>query len=162
MIQERARAKVNLTLRVLGRRPDGYHEIDSLIAFADDAFDLVTLDPGKPVGVSLSGPFATRIPGENIAATALRRLAEAEPRLQLGAVHIEKRLPVAAGIGGGSANAAAVMRAVASANPDLVGNIDWIALPPVLAPTCPSASPMSLAASPASAKNSPHCRSSRD
>ncbi|MBU1210237.1 MAG: 4-(cytidine 5'-diphospho)-2-C-methyl-D-erythritol kinase [Alphaproteobacteria bacterium] len=128
MIHERARAKVNLTLRVLGRRPDGYHEIDSLIAFADDAFDTVTLDPGRPVGVTVSGPFADRIVGDNIVAMTLRRLAETEPRLQLGAVHIEKRLPVAAGIGGGSADAGAVLRAVASANPDHSGRIDWLAI----------------------------------
>jgi len=128
MILERARAKVNLTLRVLGRRTDGYHEIDSLIAFAGDAFDLLSLDPGAPTGVTVSGPFAGHIVGENIVATALRRLAEMAPELTLGAVQIDKRLPVAAGIGGGSANAGALLRALAATNLDNAADIDWLEL----------------------------------
>ncbi|KUO66262.1 MAG: hypothetical protein APF80_08915 [Alphaproteobacteria bacterium BRH_c36] len=128
MIREPARAKVNLTLRILGRRPDGYHEIDSLIAFAENAYDTVTLDPGSPVGVTVNGPFSDSIVGDNIAAMTLRRLAEIEPRLRLGAIHIEKRLPIAAGIGGGSANAGALLRAVAVANPDHSGSVDWLAI----------------------------------
>jgi 4-diphosphocytidyl-2-C-methyl-D-erythritol kinase len=114
---ELARAKINLTLNVLGRRPDGYHELESLVAFADVG-DIITLDTDAPVGVSVSGPFATALVGENLIATTLQRLA-ACPALRLGAVHLEKRLPVAAGIGGGSADAAAVMRAVQRANADL-------------------------------------------
>ncbi len=128
MIANRARAKINLTLEVLGRRADGYHEIASLITFADDAYDIVRLDVGKPVGVTVSGPFASAIVGENIVRRALQLLADAEPRLKLGAIDIEKHLPVAAGIGGGSADAAAVLRAVQQANPELAAGIEWTSL----------------------------------
>ncbi len=124
VFKEFAPAKINLTLRVLGKRPDGYHELESLVAFAD-AGDYVTLDVSKPVGVTMSGPFAGSIAGENLLSVTLRRLSEAESRLRLGAVHLEKNLPVAAGIGGGSADAAAVIRAVQRANPDRIDDVDW-------------------------------------
>lgn len=126
-LTETARAKVNLTLRILGRRPDGYHELESLVAFADVG-DVVTLRVGAPVGVTVSGPFAGAIDGENIVERAIRRLAEIAPSLRLGAVNIDKRLPVAAGIGGGSADAAAVLRAIRQANPDLASTVDWLAI----------------------------------
>ncbi|MDX2288316.1 MAG: 4-(cytidine 5'-diphospho)-2-C-methyl-D-erythritol kinase [Hyphomicrobiaceae bacterium] len=126
-ITERARAKVNLTLRVLGRRPDGYHEVESLVAFADAA-DEVAFEPGLPPVVTVSGPYADDIVGLNIAAATLAELANVEPRLTLGSVHIIKNLPVAAGIGGGSANAAAVLRAVRQANPARARQTDWEAV----------------------------------
>lgn len=124
---ETARAKINLTLRVLGRRPDGYHDLESLVAFAGVG-DEVTFRVGAPAAVSVRGPFAGAIEGENIVARALSAIAEAAPALTLGAVEIDKRLPVAAGIGGGSADAAAVLRAVRGANPGRASEIDWIAL----------------------------------
>jgi 4-diphosphocytidyl-2-C-methyl-D-erythritol kinase len=127
ILTEIARAKVNLTLRVLGRRADGYHELQSLVAFADIGDD-VTLHLGAPSGVTTSGPYATAIDGENIAARALQSLAERAPGLALGSVHIDKQLPVAAGIGGGSADAAAVLRAVRRANPAFAAAIDWQSL----------------------------------
>ena len=127
VFKEFAPAKINLTLRVLGKRPDGYHELESLVAFADVG-DFVTLDTSKPVGVTMSGPFAGSIAGANLVEVTLRRLSEANPDLQLGAVHLEKNLPVAAGIGGGSADAAAVIRAVKRANPDKAKNVDWVAV----------------------------------
>jgi 4-diphosphocytidyl-2-C-methyl-D-erythritol kinase len=126
-ITELARAKVNLTLRVRGRRTDGYHALESLITFADVG-DRVQLEPGGAPGVRASGPFAAAITGPNLVATALARLAQAEPRLTLGSVTLDKRLPVAAGIGGGSADAAALLRAVRSANAALVGDVDWAAI----------------------------------
>jgi 4-diphosphocytidyl-2-C-methyl-D-erythritol kinase len=126
VITELARAKINLTLRIMGRRPDGYHEIVSLIAFADDAADVVTLDPDAPATVTVGGPFAGAIVGANLVETALQRVAAAAPRLKLGSVHVEKNLPVAAGIGGGSADAAAALRAVKRANQELDGYIDWM------------------------------------
>ncbi len=125
--KEFAPAKINLTLKVLGKRPDGYHELESLVAFAD-AGDYVTLDVSKPVGVTMSGPFAASIAGENLLSVTLRRLSEAESRLRLGAVHLEKNLPVAAGIGGGSADAAAVIRAVQRANPEFLSKVDWLSV----------------------------------
>jgi 4-diphosphocytidyl-2-C-methyl-D-erythritol kinase len=128
VITKTARAKINLTLEVLGRRADGYHQIASLIAFADDAFDTVTLDISRPVGVTVSGPFASAVVGENIVGRALALLADAEPRLKLGTLIIEKQLPVAAGLGGGSADAAAALRAIRNVNPDLAAHIDWASL----------------------------------
>ncbi len=124
LITETARAKINLTLRVLGKRPDGYHQIESLVAFADLG-DAVSLDRDAVTGVQTSGRFAKEIEGANLAGKALHRLARAEPRLRLGQVRLEKRLPVAAGIGGGSADAAAVMRAVRRANPEFVALVSW-------------------------------------
>jgi len=123
-ITELARAKVNLTLRILGRRPDGYHALESLVVFADIG-DVVELTLGSAPEVTSHGPFATEIAGDNLVAEALGRLAQAEPRLRLGAVAIEKHLPVAAGLGGGSADAAATLRAVRRANPALADSVDW-------------------------------------
>src|SRR3569833_4238768 len=96
-LTEQARAKVNLTLKVRGRRPDGYHFLESLITFASGAGDGLRLEPSPSVVVRVEGPFAGEISGKNLIATALERLASAEPRLRLGAVTLNKRLPVAAG-----------------------------------------------------------------
>ena len=124
---EIARAKVNLTLRVLGRRPDGYHALESLVAFADIGDEIEFL-PGAPPQVTVRGPFAEAIAGTNIATLALQSAAAAEPDLELGAVAIQKRLPVAAGLGGGSADAAAVLRAIRRANPARDAAVDWSAI----------------------------------
>lgn len=126
-VVELARAKINLTLRVLGRRPDGYHDLESLVVFADVG-DLVTLEVGSEPAVTMTGPFASKVAGENLAAKALDVLAAAEPDLRLGAVRIEKNLPVASGLGGGSADAAATLRAVRRANPAFAETIDWLGL----------------------------------
>jgi 4-diphosphocytidyl-2-C-methyl-D-erythritol kinase len=127
IVREFAPAKVNLTLEVLGRRADGYHELNSLVAFASVG-DHVTLDTSKPVGTSVTGPFGMTIAGANLIDVTLAKLAAAEPRLQLGHVTLEKQLPIAAGIGGGSADAAAVLRAVRRVNPALVDAVDWNAI----------------------------------
>lgn len=121
-IAERARAKINLTLRVLGRRVDGYHALESLIVFADVG-DNVLFEPGPETGVEVTGPCASAIAGSNLVDTALQRLSAADPALTLGRVLVEKRLPIAAGIGGGSADAAAVLRAVRRINP--TSSINW-------------------------------------
>jgi 4-diphosphocytidyl-2-C-methyl-D-erythritol kinase len=121
-ITERARAKINLTLRVLGRRADGYHLLESLIVFAG-AGDVVTFKPGGPAAVEMSGPYAAAIAGSNLVDTALAALAAADPKLALGRVSVDKRLPIAAGIGGGSSDAAAVLRAVRRINP--ASGVDW-------------------------------------
>jgi 4-diphosphocytidyl-2-C-methyl-D-erythritol kinase len=123
-ITELARAKVNLTLRVRGRRTDGYHQLESLITFAD-AGDRLHFVPGATTSVDVGGRFADAISGPNLIETALARLSAAAPPLVLGSVTLEKCLPVAAGIGGGSADAAALLRAVRRANPPLAGGIDW-------------------------------------
>jgi 4-diphosphocytidyl-2-C-methyl-D-erythritol kinase len=136
MITELARAKVNLTLEVLGRRPDGYHELASLVAFAEIG-DLITLDPDVPLkigdaadAVTISGPFATSLVGENLIITTLQRLAAVAPGLQIGPIHLAKHLPVAAGIGGGSADAAAMLRAVrhATAGQPQATAVPWAAI----------------------------------
>jgi 4-diphosphocytidyl-2-C-methyl-D-erythritol kinase len=124
-IAERARAKINLTLRVLGRRADGYHLLESLIVFAGLG-DEVVFEPGGAPAVTMTGPYAAAIAGNNLVDTALRALAAADPDLTLGRVSIDKRLPIAAGIGGGSADAAAVLRAVRRINPAC--GVDWNAL----------------------------------
>ena len=124
---ETARAKVNLTLRVVGRRPDGYHDLESLVAFADVG-DGIEFRPGAPPAVTVHGPFAGAIDGTNIAALALQNVAAAAAGIELGAVAIDKRLPVAAGLGGGSADAAAVLRAVRRTNPAWAAAIDWHAI----------------------------------
>jgi 4-diphosphocytidyl-2-C-methyl-D-erythritol kinase len=127
-ITELAPAKVNLTLKVRGRRPDGLHQIESLIAFAAGVGDVVRLEPGDRTALRVCGPFAGAIGGMNLLEIALARLAAAEPRLALGSVVLEKRLPVAAGIGGGSADAGALLRAVRRANPTLADSVDWEAV----------------------------------
>lgn len=124
---EIARAKVNLTLRVLGRRADGYHALESLVAFADVGDEIEFL-PDAPPEVSVRGPFAKAIDGINIATLALEKVAAAAAGIELGAVNIGKRLPVAAGLGGGSADAAAVLRAIRRANPARESAIDWHAI----------------------------------
>lgn len=126
-VVELAPAKINLTLEILGRRPDGYHELRSLIAFASVA-DRVSLDLTAPPQVTVAGPFAGAIVGANILDRTLALLSAEAPALRLGAVHLHKELPVAAGLGGGSANAAALLRATRAANPEHAANVDWHAL----------------------------------
>jgi 4-diphosphocytidyl-2-C-methyl-D-erythritol kinase len=126
-LTEIARAKVNLTLRVLGRRNDGYHALESLVTFAEVGDEIEFL-PGAPPEVSVHGPFAEAIDGTNIATLALQKVAAANPGIEVGAVAILKRLPVAAGLGGGSADAAAVLRAIRRANPEPEAAVDWHAV----------------------------------
>jgi 4-diphosphocytidyl-2-C-methyl-D-erythritol kinase len=123
-IREFAPAKINLTLEIAGRRADGFHELASLVAFAS-AGDLVTLDPDGAPGLSVMGPFADRLAGANILDRALALLGPLTPTLRLGAVQLEKNLPVAAGVGGGSADAGALLRAVRQANEALSADVDW-------------------------------------
>lgn len=122
---ERARAKVNLTLKVAGKRADGYHALESLVAFAKTAADSVTLDLARPAGVLATGPGACAIVGENLIARTLEKARAADAGLRVGGVTLEKHLPVAAGVGGGSADAAATLRALQRANPERQSTIDW-------------------------------------
>jgi len=114
---EEGRAKVNLSLRVIGRRVDGYHDLESVVAFADCA-DRLTLEPGPELKLTTTGPLASACGevADNLVFKAARLLAEAVPNLKLGAFTLEKVLPVAAGIGGGSADAAAALRLLARLN----------------------------------------------
>lgn len=110
-----ARAKVNLTLKVLGRREDGFHELRSLIAFADGLADEITVIPAPDFAFSCRGPFAADVVGENLIVRASELLREKFPDISIGQVRLKKNLPVAAGIGGGSADVGAFLRVVRDA-----------------------------------------------
>jgi 4-diphosphocytidyl-2-C-methyl-D-erythritol kinase len=116
-LKARAPAKVNLTLHVLGRRPDGYHDLESLVAFAGTG-DSLSLDPGSRLALTVSGPTAAASGSadDNLVLRAARALAERVPGLRTGAFHLTKRLPVAAGLGGGSSDGAAALRLLARLN----------------------------------------------
>lgn len=114
---EQAPAKVNLTLRVLGRRADGYHTLESIVTFAAVG-DRLSLTRGAELTLAQRGPTAslTGAPDDNLVLKAARALAAQVPGLKLGRFRLDKRLPVAAGLGGGSADAAAALRLLARAN----------------------------------------------
>jgi 4-diphosphocytidyl-2-C-methyl-D-erythritol kinase len=114
---EKAPAKINLTLRVLGRRSDGYHEIESLVAFADFG-DVLRLRTDAAEGLEITGPFGGKSGpiGENLVLKAVLGLRERVAGLRAGNFLLEKNIPVAAGLGGGSADAAAALRLVARVN----------------------------------------------
>jgi 4-diphosphocytidyl-2-C-methyl-D-erythritol kinase len=116
-LMEHGRAKVNLTLRVVGRRADGYHDLESMVAFADCA-DRLSLTPGPKLDLKTTGPLAQACgeAADNLVFKAARLLGERVPELKLGEFTLDKLLPVAAGIGGGSADAAAALRLLAQAN----------------------------------------------
>lgn len=109
MGRERARAKVNLFLHVLGRRADGYHLLDSLAVFPDAA-DELRAEPAAALTLELGGPFAPALAGENLVLRAARALGEAAGSRRGARLVLEKNLPVASGLGGGSADAAAALR----------------------------------------------------
>jgi 4-diphosphocytidyl-2-C-methyl-D-erythritol kinase len=116
-LSEEGRAKVNLTLRVNGRRGDGYHDLESVVAFADCA-DRLTLTPGADLNLQMSGPLAQACgeTSDNLVLKAARLLGERVPGMKVGSFTLDKVLPVAAGIGGGSADAAAALRLLAQLN----------------------------------------------
>ncbi len=117
MIRWRAPAKVNLTLHVLGRREDGYHELDSVVAFAG-VCDWLEFTPGPALALETFGPTAPAAgpDDDNLVLRAARALAERVAGLTLGRFRLTKMLPVAAGLGGGSSDAAAALRALARYN----------------------------------------------
>ncbi len=107
-----APAKINLALHVTGRRDDGYHEIETLAAFAE-AGDRVVVRNSNADSFTLSGPFAGALEGQpNLVLSALEALRQAARHAGAAALHLEKNLPVASGIGGGSADAAATLLAL--------------------------------------------------
>lgn len=107
---EEAKAKINLALHVLGRRADGYHELDSIVGFADVA-DILSFAAADSTSLCVSGPFAKEVPdgADNLVLKAAALLSQhvAMPAVRIS---LTKNLPVAAGIGGGSADAAATLR----------------------------------------------------
>ena len=110
-MRETAPAKVNLFLHVTGRRADGYHLLDSLAVFGPAA-DALRAERDDTLSLTLSGPFGASLTAEpdNLVLRAARALATATGYSGGAALHLEKHLPVASGIGGGSADAAAALR----------------------------------------------------
>jgi 4-diphosphocytidyl-2-C-methyl-D-erythritol kinase len=137
-----APAKINLYLHVTGRRADGFHLLDSLVAFAGVG-DTVSVRPASGLDLTIDGPLAGRIPKDeqNLVFTAARRLAKATKTARGAAIRLTKRLPVAAGLGGGSADAAAALRALA----DLWGVADDMAVLGAVAETLGADVPVCLA-----------------
>lgn len=109
-INELARAKINLCLHVTGQRDDGYHLLDSIVVFADIG-DLVSVKPGHGFSLTINGPFAEGLEtgAENLVLQAAQQFRET---CDGAAITLTKNLPVASGIGGGSADAAATLRAM--------------------------------------------------
>jgi 4-diphosphocytidyl-2-C-methyl-D-erythritol kinase len=114
-LRDTGRAKLNLTLEVLGRRADGFHEIRSLVAFAGLG-DAVELEPQGDLRLVTEGPFSHALGDDNLILKAARAASERVPNLKLGRFRLTKKLPVAAGLGGGSADAAAALWLIARAN----------------------------------------------
>lgn len=108
IIRQVARAKINLCLHVTGQRTDGYHLLDSIVGFAEYG-DVLTFEPADSVSLSISGPFGAGLGGadDNLILKAARCFGKTAG--QGAAIHLEKNLPVASGIGGGSADAAATL-----------------------------------------------------
>jgi len=117
LLRSRAPAKINLTLRIVRQRTDGYHDIVSLVAFADVS-DELTLVPGNTLELDLSGPRAAALSNasDNLVLVAAHTLDRHIKNLKLGRFELKKHLPVGAGLGGGSADAAAALRLLAAAN----------------------------------------------
>ena len=112
-----APAKVNLTLRIVGRRPDGYHDLESLVVFAPFG-DRLALRVGPQLGLAVSGPTAASAGplADNLVLRAAEALAGRIDRLKVGHFSLTKRLPAGAGLGGGSSDAAAALRLLAQPN----------------------------------------------
>ncbi|UWQ99664.1 4-(cytidine 5'-diphospho)-2-C-methyl-D-erythritol kinase [Rhodobacteraceae bacterium S2214] len=109
-----APAKVNLTLHVTGQRADGYHLLDSLVAFTD-AGDLITATPADGLTLTVTGPFSAGVPtdGTNLILRAAETLRRMRGVIKGAAITVEKHLPNEAGLGGGSSDAAATLKLLA-------------------------------------------------
>jgi 4-diphosphocytidyl-2-C-methyl-D-erythritol kinase len=110
-MEEVAYAKINLALHVRGRRPDGYHEIETIFAFAEHG-DVLRVSAAEVLSLAVQGPFAEALAGEedNLVLSAARALYEQNDVDSGAGLILDKRLPIASGIGGGSADAAATLR----------------------------------------------------
>lgn len=135
-LRDIAWAKLNLTLEVLGRRDDGFHELKSLVAFAGvgDTVELEprTAEPRDALDLEVEGPFAAALDGANLILTAAEAVKAEAPGLTLGRFRLFKTLPVAAGLGGGSADAAAALRLIVRANQGILTEAAIAGLAPVL------------------------------
>jgi len=113
MIRVQAPAKINLYLHVTGKRDDGYHLLDSLMAFAECG-DVIEVEAASDLSLSISGPFAEGLPTgpDNLVMQAAEKIRQFAGGATGARIKLQKNLPVASGIGGGSADAAAVMKAL--------------------------------------------------
>ena len=111
-ITEPAPAKINLALHIRRRRPDGYHDLETLFAFARDG-DVVTVEPATDDSFRVTGPFAAALTSSDNLVTSARDAFRAAFACAPVAITLDKNLPIASGIGGGSADAAATLRALA-------------------------------------------------
>ena len=108
--RETAYAKINLALHVRKRMPDGYHQIETIFAFLNKG-DLLSVETANDISLVMGGPFAEGLSSsDNLVIQAAHRLAEMSDVRHGARIHLDKRLPVASGIGGGSADAAATLR----------------------------------------------------
>ena len=123
---EKAAAKINLTLHVRGRRADGWHDLESLVAFSGTG-DRLSLEPGDGLSLTTSGTTAGAAgpDDDNLVLRAARHAMTAFPNLRAGTFHLIKTLPVAAGLGGGSSDAAAALRLLARLNDIPLGDPRW-------------------------------------
>ena len=119
MITEFAAAKINLALHVTGKRADGYHLLDSAVMFASDAGDVLEVSVADATSLTVSGPFSQDLEtdADNLVLRAHAALQDRYPgKVRPCAINLYKALPVASGIGGGSADAAAALRAIIRLN----------------------------------------------
>ena len=116
-LSELAPAKINLTLRIGRKRPDGYHDLESLVVFARTG-DALRLTPGPTLGLAVEGPTALQAgqTADNLVLKATQALRTQIADLRAGQFHLTKSIPVAAGLGGGSSDAAAALRMLARLN----------------------------------------------
>ena len=125
-----APAKLNLYLHVIGRRADGFHLLDSLVAFVEVGDEIIAA-PAPSLSLAVTGPHAAALadtPQDNLVRRAAERLAAAVGRPAAVALTLVKNLPVASGIGGGSSDAAATLKALAELWRLDIGAADLVAL----------------------------------
>ncbi len=119
-LRETAYAKVNLGLHVRGKLPDGYHRIETVFAFCEDG-DELSAELGDSLSLAISGPFADSLRGgDNLVLRAAEALRQASGTSDGATLHLRKIVPVASGIGGGSADAAATLRTL-----NRLWSLDW-------------------------------------
>ena len=135
MLVEAAQAKLNLSLAITGRRADGFHELVSLVAPIALA-DTLTLDVGRPLGLTCDDP-ALPVDGTNLVLKAAAAYARRRPAAPTGHFHLTKRVPHGAGLGGGSADAAAALSLLDRATGDPLGPEALEALAAEVGSDCP-------------------------
>jgi 4-diphosphocytidyl-2-C-methyl-D-erythritol kinase len=135
VLVEAAQAKLNLSLAITGRRADGFHELVSLVAPIALA-DTLTLDVGRPPGLTCDDP-ALPVDGTNLVLKAAAAYARRRPGAPTGHFHLTKRVPHGAGLGGGSADAAAALRLLDRASGDPLGPEALEALAAEVGSDCP-------------------------